>query len=188
MSERRTRTLGYAVVATFIVGVVIAAVPFIGSLKPSARADALVGKRRVDISDFEPNSYRLIRIEESRLERTSQSTRFHNGRSWLVIRENSGEFTVFGLPTWEESIPMPRDIWGQHEGFCFDLGPANTESKFDESTIIQCNDPDEDTAWFAEYWYWSIDGKNVSGELPDLSPVRTLVEGDVLAINDFWGG
>ena len=170
--------------ATIVVGIAFVSVPFIGSLQPSARANALVGAQRLDIADFERNSYRIVRVTDSRLEESTQSTSYHSGKSWLVIRDDLGRFFVYWLPTWEGAIIMPRTVWGQMEGFCRDLGPPKGETTVTDQTLIQCNEPDETTMWFAEYWYWTLDGKNVSRELPDLTPIRSQIEGDVLAIND----
>ena len=138
----------------------------------------------MDISDFERNSYRIIRVTESRLEETATSTRYHTGKSWLVIRDDAGRFFVYWLPTWEDAVVMPRSTWGQFEGFCRDLGTPRKETTVTDHTLIQCNEPDEKTMWFAEYWYWNLNGENVSGELPDLMRIRSQVEGDELAIND----
>lgn len=178
----RTRYLGYAVIATFVVGILFVSVPFVGSLKPSEKANALVGARRLDIADFERNSYRIVHVTESRLEESSQSTTYHSGMSWLVIRDDLGQFFVYWLPMWEGAIIMPRTVWGQMEGLCRDLGLPKAVTTTTEQTLIQCNEPDEAYMWFAEYWYWTLDGKNVSRELPDLTPIRSQVEGDELAI------
>lgn len=167
-----------------LVGLAFVSVPFVESLKPSVRADALVRAHRLGISDFERNTYRIVRVTDSKLEETARSRRYLTGKSWLVIRDNAGRFFVYWLPTWEDAIVMPRSTWGQFEGLCRDLGTPRDERTVTDRTLIQCNAPDEEAMWFSKFWYWNLTGENVSGELPNLVRIQSQIEGDELAIND----
>jgi hypothetical protein len=183
---KKTMVLGYAVVATLLVGVVLASVPFVGSLRPSAKAKTLAGMQRIDITDFAASSYRLITVRNRRVEESEELTRYRPGKAWLIIRDDLGRFFVYNLPTWEDAVLMPRSTWGELAGFCQDFGIAMTESRITDQTMIQCNDANNDQH-FAEHWYWSLDGRNKSRELPDLQLIRSREEGHELAIVDpFW--
>ena len=63
MPYSKKRLLGYAVIATILVGFVLALVPFFGSLKPSAKADAVYSQARFPASaleDLQPGEARFV--------------------------------------------------------------------------------------------------------------------------------
>ena len=179
----RSKKLGIAVAVFSIVGLLLAAVPFIGSLAPTERTRAMEVFQRVDVSDFERNTYQLIRVRPSKRWSEGSTSVVRPGRAWLVIRDDVGHFRVFGLPTWDDSILMPLRYWGQFEGYCRDLGPARDAVRIDAGTQIVCNDEDNDQ-FFRHHWYWSLDGRNLSGSVVNLEPIRTELQRDELVVLD----
>lgn len=67
MPYSKTRLLGFAVIATILVGVVFALVPFFGSLKPSAKADAVSSQGRFPVSALEDLQSGEVRFVETKL-------------------------------------------------------------------------------------------------------------------------
>lgn len=84
LDESRRRFLGIATAATGIVGGALFAVPFLGSLKPSARAQALGAPVEVNISSLEPGQLArkqwrgrtvyVVRRDEEMLKRIDEMT------------------------------------------------------------------------------------------------------------------
>lgn len=64
MSDSKTRYLGYALLATILVGITLVLVPFFGSLKPSAQADAVYSQGQFsasELDDLVPGEVRLVK-------------------------------------------------------------------------------------------------------------------------------
>ena len=183
MSDKRVKYLSTVVKVTLAVGIFLVAIPFFGSLRPSQVANELNHFERIDVADIDKNTSRIIQARPSKEWKEGDSTRLRPGRAWLIIRDNTGVFRVFGVPTWEGSILMGRSFWGQFEGLCNDLGPASGANVIDAGTEIRCNDEDNDS-YFAPHWQWTIDGRNISREIVDLPLIRSELQQTDLAIFD----
>ena len=183
MIDRRIKVLSAAVKLTIVIGLALAAIPFVSSLNPSELANELTTFERIDISDFPRNTHRLIQARDSQQWENEGATNMRPGRAWLVIHDNSGAFHVFGLPTWEGKVLMPRSFWGQFEGLCEDLGPSSKVAVIDRTTQIQCNDQDN-IQHSAKYWFWSLNGENLTRELADMDKIRSERQLNDLVIFD----
>ncbi len=183
MADDRARFLGTGVKITLLVGLLIAAIPFAGSLRPSQNADELNHFERIDVANFDRNSSRVVDISPPKRWEEGDTTLVQPGRAWLVIRDNAGVFRVFGLPTWDGDILIGLKYWGQFEGYCHDLGPVSGTSIIDAETEIQCNDEDNDSYFFA-HWRWTLEGKNISRVVVDMELVRSELQQDDLVIFD----
>jgi len=183
MPDDRTRFLSTAVKITLVIGLLIAAIPFLGSLRPSQVANELNRFERLDITSFDRNSSRIVNIRPPKTWEEGDTTSVRPGRAWLVVRDNAGVFRVFSLPTWDGNILMGLRYWGQFEGYCEDLGPAPDAGVFDAATEIQCNDENNDS-YFFPHWRWTLDGKNISRVIVDMELIRSEIQQDDLVIFD----
>ena len=104
MSNQRTTNLGRAAILVSVIGIVLAAIPFLSSLKPSQLARELNQFKKVDVSEFENNSWQVIHLRHSKEWEAGGATHLRLGRAWLVIRDDVGLFRVFGLPTWRTAF------------------------------------------------------------------------------------
>lgn len=152
----RRRVLAAIVLATFGVGIVLAAVPFLFSLKPNAKAYAAVP--RFPIPAIGPNSYTYLPNprEQGR----------HFPMVILVVSDENGQKRYWSIPTVDGTTAIPdkypyRGVWK-----CKDLSPD-----FEERSI-RCKDDD----WAVREWAdprWDFRGRDISNYdwLPDLEAV-----------------
>jgi hypothetical protein len=164
----RTITTAFA-----LVGLSIFSYPFIAALGPTNKipSDAY----EIDISGMEPYSSKFVITKESKKIESAKYTSWTPGRSFLVVRGETHDYYLYLLPIWEGKVMMPYKAWWQHEGYCQDIGVG----KYDGTFVIKCS-----TAKYAEFltkqWYWSIDGKNLGDDLPDMMKVYFAIDGNTL--------
>lgn len=71
---------------------------------------------------------------------------------------------------------MPFKHWGQHEGYCLDLG-ISIDVK--NEITIKCGSPNY-SEFLTKQWYWTMNGVNLGEDLPDLIKVKFRVSDDVM--------
>ena len=172
--ELRRKQLVVIVTCLAIIGAIFTAIPFISSMNPTSEISDYA--RELDISKIRPNSSRLFQIRKSKKVEEPTSTSWYSGLALFVVRDNSGKFYLYSLPTWEGKVIMPYKQWGQHDGYCPDLEVRISNKK---EAIIQCGSPDY-AEFLTKQWYWSINGENLGEDLPDLVKVQFRVSSGVM--------
>lgn len=173
---RRTYTV--ALVLLGVIGLVLAGVPFIGSLSPTDNAKAEWASWN---TPPEPNLERghvLIRqiSNSERRENADGSWSPLWGKRDLLIRDHDGKFYSFRLPTWNGKVVLPRLYWGQWDGECEELGPKTTNGALLSDTTIRCNDS-AGSWWSGDTPEWSLAGESLVKPYPDLPKLRCKDEG-----------
>ena len=131
---------------------------------------------RIKIGDIKNNEIKyIITSTSSKEEKHNGSTVYTPGSSWLVIRNDLGEFYVYRVPTWEEKVLMPRVYWSQFEGVCKKLEPELKNGKITKESKILCKDSDVNS-YQQNIWKWTLEGKNISGQIPDMLVIPFKIE------------
>ena len=148
-----------------------------------SRIERLEGRRSFSISEFQPNSFRLVQIRTDSEETIGDSVIMRPGEAWFLVRTSSEEFFAYRFPTWEDEIIMPKTYWGQFEGQCLQLDVTRNAGVIDSNSLLVCGELGDDRI-FAEHWVWSLDGSNNSGMLPDLQRLEAhTLNGELVVIN-----
>ena len=158
-----------------LVGMAFASVPF---LNPSNPVDHLPDHTtNLDGSDVLPGSSKLFRLNHSmKREKKDGSTAGYHGDALLLVKDKNAKVYLYYLPTWEGKVMMPYKHWWQHEGYCPELVAEFIAGK---DPVIHCKSSD----WaelLTKQWKWSIDGKNLGSDLPDLIAVGYKQQGDII--------
>ena len=124
---------------------------------------------------MEPYTSKFIITKGSKEIESAQSTVWIPGKSLLVVRGETHDFYLYLLPVWEGKVMMPYKAWWQHEGYCQDIGVE----KLDGIYVIKCIAGDS-PEFKEKQWYWSIDGKNIGNNYPDMMKVNFAIEGNTL--------
>ncbi len=146
------------------------AYPFIASMAPIERIPS--NGFEIDISDLSVNNSKLIIMQESKKIESLSSTSWVSGKSLLVVRGDK-DYYLYRLPIWEGKVIMPWHFWGQHEGYCPDIQVGT----YNGTKVIKCGTPNY-SEFLTKQWYWSIVGKNLGNELPNLQSVHFIKSGD----------
>ena len=151
----------------------MATVPFLAALGPSAAA-----KQRLEAWTHPPFP-NLADGQVLSIDRTFSTSKDNANGSWspiwgkrdLLIRDYDGAYYSFRLPTWKDSVVIPRVAWGQWEGECKNFGPPTSNGMLLPGSIIQCLDASTEK-WFTSDAKWSLDGKSLFNPYPDLPKLR----------------
>ena len=101
IDESRRHFLTVATVVTGAVGVVMAAVPFVSSMEPSARAKALGGPVEIDVSKIEPGA--------------QIKAKWRGKPTWVVQR---GQPVIAGLAKLDGILRDPASKEDQQPAYC----------------------------------------------------------------------
>ena len=157
--------LGRVTLALGAVGVCLAAIPFIGSLAPSASIEAKLP--RIRVADLKPGEVVFLDAKPY-------------GRRVLVLKQYDQSLRVFGVPVKEGRVGMPDFHWWHPMYWCKDFGPEMTDGRFLPNSLITCHDsPLPDGAW-QTYWRWDLNGKSLS-QFEDIPQATYVSEaGDIV--------
>ena len=158
-----------------LVGFAFASVPF---LKSQNSADH-PPKHTTDlnVSNLLPGSSKLFRLNQSmKREKNDGSTIWYHGDALFLVKDKDSKIYLYYLPTWEGKVMMPYKHWWQHEGYCPDLVAEFIEGR---DSIIHCKSSDG-AEFLTRQWKWSIDGKNLGSDLPDLIAVSYKQQGNII--------
>jgi hypothetical protein len=158
-----------------LVGIALASVPF---LNPSNPVDHLPGHTTaLDASGVLPGSSKLFRLNHSmKRERKDGSTAGYHGAALLLVKDKDAKVYLYYLPMWEGEVMMPDKHWWQHEGYCQELV---TDFMAGKDPVIHCKSSDR-AEFLTKQWKWSIDGKNLGSNLPDLIAVGYKQQEDII--------
>jgi hypothetical protein len=160
MTESRKRKLWLIMFSLMIFGLIAVGRVFVSAWKHPANAGAdLI---RFDPSKLSDGQFTSITLgEESKL-----------GYKFFLIRDE-GKIKIFGFLADDDEFVMLEKNEVQINGHCHNL-------IFSDKTI-HCNDTDiYDNQ--REYWRWTADGKNISGQIFDLRRIDYSYDGDVITI------
>jgi hypothetical protein len=152
----RKRVLQIAVASMVLLGMGFAAMPFLFSLRPSAKAYAELP--RVALPPLAPNSYAYVEDPLASPQLPS---------AILVVKRGDGTLNLWWVPTAEGGHRLPERHWDNNWGYiCRDLSPDFV------SETIYCKDSDVPD-WIGHHHRWSLDGEALSGErrIPDMEPI-----------------
>jgi hypothetical protein len=174
----KRQTLASTIIFFFMIGLAIAAYPFISSLWPSEKA--IAGWPSIDISDLHPGSFKITAYPKA--------WKFTRDVSYviLVVRKSDGEYKAWPLLARNGVVLIPEYFYWAAYTECKDFGPTMQGDVMDESKPIQCHD-DLGTmqSWFASR-RWSIDGNALTDQVPDLITVPFKLEGKYLVLKPYY--
>ena len=176
----RKKILATATMLLAAVGLVGIFSPFILSLAPTRFPTEIA--LPLDLSKMQPYSSSLVMLQDSEKRETSNATEWVSGSAAIVIQLEKDNYSVFVLPTWEGSVVMPEKYWGQHGGYCKDF-----VADFELSQMKCIAKEGWEAAYRSESWFWSFQGKNVTGDLPDLNEVEHSFQDSKLYIARYHG-
>lgn len=150
-----------------LIGLSLASLPLIQSMKPSARADAALP--RIDISSLSPGEFAIFK--------QSHPVRFLNYyNSILIYKRNNNEVLAWVVPVKEGKVVMPDFHWWQYPAYlCSKFGPTMINGVVDESLPIQCHDT-ETPKWWRDKWQWGFNGKNLNRQVDNLRRINGTIE------------
>lgn len=131
-----------------VIGIIMAAIPFIRSMNPSARAEAALPY--IDISALSGGSYVVEKI----------GGKHYFEDSYLLLRDYDHQLYVYLLPIHDGKVLLPDIHWFRFGGLCEKFSPEIENGKLKKGGIIKCHDK-LDNNWWAHEWRWSYDGKNL---------------------------
>lgn len=154
-------------------GLIIASVPFVGSLSPSETAKAEKAAWEMPpVPGLEPGQVLVRQVSESaRREYPDGSWSMILGKRDILIRDIEGVYHSFRVPTWKDKVILPRRYWGQWDGECEKFGPKTMDGVLAVSAIIECNDA-TGSWWDGAEPKWSLEGKSLVEPYPDLPKLR----------------
>ena len=155
-----------------LLGLIVASIPFIESLRPNARAVANLP--HIDLSEISPGHYSLKHPEQADLFR---------GYKWAVFvyRKYDGSVKLWNVPVRKGKVGMPDLHWWQPIYECENFGPTVVNGRVQEDQPITCHDPEIHESW-KKVWKWDINGKNVKDSYYDLEPTKGSVEGNYFIV------
>jgi hypothetical protein len=162
----RRRLLVGMTAGVALFGLVLLAVPFVGSLNPSARA---VGELpHVDLSQLGPGEFRVLEVQLSRI---------------FVLRLSSGELRVFSVPysNDREVYFLPDISWSRSWIPCEEFGPEVDSGQLAQDGIFRCHSGSPNEFWDEEH-RWDFGGDNLGSHTEDLPVPRHEVAGQSLII------
>ena len=92
------------------------------------------------------------------------------------MRLRDGSVSAWDIPTKDGRVGMPDYEWWRPMYPCSAFGPSIVDGSIDESSYIQCHDP-ETPEWWARRWRWSLSGRAVQDGMEDLPATPGVVEG-----------
>jgi hypothetical protein len=161
------RLLAWLLTGLGIVAVVLAALPFMASLQPSASAGAQLP--RIDVSRLSPGHYMSADLPTEQV----------SGIRLLIIRGRDGALSVYRLPTSRGKVRLPDVTWFREGPECETFGSDSDGDVVRAESVIRCQDAaliDKYPEWSSE-WRWSLGGKNLGTGTEDLPRAKYVLEG-----------
>ena len=167
----KTRFLKFAVGATFLAGMILAAIPFIGSLAPSQKADSLVALINVD--DVQSGSF----VEEQ-----SQFGRV------FALRDRDEVLRVYLVPHHDGQYWLPDPNWERAFYPCKDFGPDSDGDRLVAGGLFRCRESNVEWVTTDEGMTWAFSGENETGVVADMQTPRYERVGNHLVVKGRAGG
>lgn len=163
------RFLTYIIASIAAVGLVIAAIPFIQSWRPSETAAA--NRVVLELDEFAPATYQVIAGRNARL---------------YILHFPLGTYRAFKVPVEDGRVRMPDIHWWRRGRLynCVDFGPDDPSQPLTNHSLFRCHDS-ATPEWWATRWKWRLDGSNVAydnGYIDPLDSVTVLHSGSKLQL------
>jgi hypothetical protein len=139
-----------------IVGVALAAVPFISSMNPSMKARE-EAKILVDISSIPENG--VLEVD------------FRGNKVFLIRKP---QITAYWFPYWDGAYRLPDPTWERAIIPCKKIET--------DATGFYCTDRDLHESW-REIAHWDLEGKAASKWMPNLKTIPFRVQGDAIVFS-----
>ena len=168
MKQKRALTIATSAFLGLACSVLL--LTFGASLAPTERAEA--GLPRVAIPQLKPGEYAYVNDPGAYEDWPADL---------LFVRRQNGELDVWLVPRKDGTHAMPDYHWWRPGLACETFTPDF------RSNTIACRDSDI-SPWFREAYVWSLDGKNVSGQVTDMVKVEGYVQlGDYVIVKRKFG-
>ena len=147
----RLRVLKLSVLAMLSIGGLSIATVFLSSMNPSAKAEL-----------------NLVRLKVSDLKQGEFSVGESNFYVFFAYKTKEDRLKVVEIPSYDSKIFLPDYSWDRPivecEKFVFPILP---NGKWNSDGVFRCIDPQLPKHWL-DISAWDVNGKNISGHLPDL--------------------
>ncbi len=164
-----------AIAGMLLIALVVAIVPFLQSMNPTARA--YNDLPRIKLTGLAPGDYRLADYLPQHTAPGDWTIKA------FVYKKHSGEINVWRLPARNGAVGMPDLSWWRPLFECRNFGPTVVNGIVDETGPITCHDDKVSDYWRRE-WRWTIDGKNLGKMVEDLDPVFGSVQGEFFVVRN----
>ena len=133
-----------------ISGLVVAAVPFIGSLNVSERA--LANRPHITIDHIGEGESEII---------TSEGATY--SMTFMVYRSLKGDVRVWKIPVYKGKIILPDIHWGRWAMLCDEFTLDKVKN------VFRCLDEHlQQYSWVTDEMLWDVDGKNLGKFTEDM--------------------
>ncbi|MCX4027673.1 hypothetical protein H0A36_11475 [Endozoicomonas sp. SM1973] len=171
MSRKKALSLVTLLIA--IIGIGFAMSPFLIALNPPSHLPEYA--KGFDINGMKENSVKAVHIKGSKKVGLGSGSMWEPGDALVIVRGEGEAFYLYWVPTWEQQFLMPISFWGQHEGYCRELG---VKVSLDQK-VIKCLSTKSSKS-FNKEWIWSLNGQGLGRFSPDLHKINFRVEEKVL--------
>jgi hypothetical protein len=157
--------------AMLLIGVAFILVPFIGSLKPSARTEAMLS--RINLLQIKNNSF------EIRKHPIYGDYKTHDGYNYAVViyKKFNSEVKLWDVPIKNNAVGMPDMHWWKPMYDCKNFSPSIDNGTINEYKAIKCHDFDK-PKWWKDKWIWSLEGKSLDGLSGDMIKTKGVISGN----------
>jgi hypothetical protein len=147
------RLLIYGIGGLGVLGLALAAKPFLASLNPSDRARALL--LPVDVTSIRVGDVKVLDRDDKRI---------------YVVHLATDEFVALWVPTKDGIVMLPDMKWWRPTWPCNDFGPDYVHDGAGSLLRFTCRDP-EPAVGPRELWAWNGEGRYIG---PATSPVDDM--------------
>ena len=159
----RKKALTFFLTIVTLVGLFFVTLPFVGSMKPSAKANAALP--RIDISN--------LHTGEAKIYDLPNSAEYFGGYklSLFIFKTTGGEVRAWELPTKNGNVGMPDLHWWKPYHPCKDFGLSSSQEQF------ACQDSDLPSDWWESKWQWDLRGNSIASNIDSMPSVTGAIEG-----------
>lgn len=167
--NQRKKVLWAGMLSLILIGIGFASFPFIASMNPPANAGQDLPY--IDISHMENGTYIYSHSD------------FEGwfGTSFLIIKQHTGDFVVYLVPTKDDAFVMPDLKWYRQGGFCKNFRPEMVNGMIKPGGYIMCHDQDIEE-WRQGEWLWTLDGRKLGKWTADMETIKFKIVGSHMII------
>lgn len=148
-----------------LVGLVIAAVPFVSSLSPSQKADSLVAI--IELDELDKGTFVEVQSQYGQV---------------FALRDEKDELRVYLVPHHDGQYWLPDPNWERPFYPCKDFGPDSDGNKLADDGLFRCRESDVQWLTTDESMTWEFSGENKTGSISDMKVPRFERVGNQLVV------
>ena len=148
-----------------LTGLIMAAVPFVGSLSPSQKADSLVAL--VNVDELEKGTFVEVQSQYGQV---------------FALRNDKDELRVYLVPYHDGQYWLPDPNWDRPFYPCKDFGPDSDGNKLSENGLFRCRESDVEWMTTDESMTWEFSGENKAGFIEDMQVPKFEQVGNQLVV------